>query len=216
MIHHPSPNFGPRRNGESPSLVVLHFTEMATAEAALERLCSPQAEVSAHYMIGRDGTVWHLVDEKLRAWHAGAGAWQGHDDVNSRSIGIELDNDGTSPFSAPLMRTLETLLTDICTRWQISSSGVIAHSDMAPGRKVDPGPRFDWQRLARLDLAHWPKTIGDPKRPLSASLDEIGYPAAPADTRLQAFRLRFGLGAKGQETDRDRAMADALAQSQRS
>ena len=116
--------------------------------------------MSAHYVIARDGTVSQLVDEELRAWHAGAGGWGGCDDINSRSSGIELDNDGFSPFAAPLMAALEGLLLGILLRWDIVPAGVIGHSDMAPGRKIDPGTRFDWQRLARQELAVWP--IVDP------------------------------------------------------
>ncbi len=211
MRRYPSPNFGPRRNGETPNLVVLHFTEMQSANAALERLCSPKAEVSAHYLIDRNGIVWHLIDEAQRAWHAGAGCWQGLDDINSRSIGIELDNDGHSPFSAPMMCALECLLAEILARWCIPKSGVIAHSDMAPGRKVDPGPRFDWQRLARLGLSIWPQTGGDANQPLATSLDAIGYPGPHDKDRLRAFRLRFNPAASGPETTTDRAIADAIA-----
>src|SRR5690606_35918468 len=115
--------------------------EMASAEAALARLCDPVAEVSAHYLIGRDGRIWQLVEEEARAWHAGTGEWRGRGDVNSRSIGIELDNDGRSPFAAPLMDALEALLPGILARWSIPTHGVIAHSDFAPARKIDPGPR---------------------------------------------------------------------------
>lgn len=150
---HPSPNFGPRRDGLSPKLIVVHYTAMDSAKAALERLCDPAFEVSAHYLIGGDGTLWQLVDETQRAWHAGAGEWQGQSDINSRSIGIELDNRGTHPFSEPQMVRLEELLSDIQTRWTIPAEGVIGHSHMAPGRKWDPGPHFDWARLARLNLA---------------------------------------------------------------
>lgn len=211
MRHRPSPNHGPRRNGARPELVVLHFTEMRDAASALDRLCDPAAEVSAHYLIARDGTLWSLVDERARAWHAGAGQWQGRDDVNSRSIGIELDNDGDSPFSAPLMHRLETLLQDILSRWAIPPAGVIAHSDMAPERKIDPGPRFDWARLARQGLAIWPDRPGDPAIPLAASLTRIGYPPARADLRLRAFRLRFRPGHTGPEDATDRALAASVA-----
>ncbi len=211
MIRHPSPNAGPRRDGLRPELVVIHYTEMPSAEAALERLCAPEAEVSAHYLIGRDGRVWQMVDEAMRAWHAGAGEWQGRGDVNSRSIGIELDNDGHSPFAAPLMDALEPLLAGILARWSIPTAGVIAHSDMAPERKVDPGPRFDWQRLARAGLALWPDAPGDPDAPLEASLDALGYPKATPALRLQAFRLRFRPRHRGPEDATDRALADALA-----
>jgi N-acetylmuramoyl-L-alanine amidase len=212
VIHrHPSPNQGPRRHGLHPGLVVLHYTEMTSAQAALERLCDPVAQVSAHYLIGRDGTIWQMVDEEARAWHAGAGSWRGVDDINSRSIGVELDNDGHSPFSAPLMTALETLLPRILARWHIPARGVIAHSDMAPGRKVDPGPRFDWRRLARQGLALWPNGPGDAHLPLTPSLDRIGYPPGPAETRLAAFRLRFRPGATGPETPLDRALAESVA-----
>ena len=211
MIPHPSPNHGPRRDGLVPRLVVLHYTEMTSARAALNRLCDPAAEVSCHWLIGRDGTLWSLVDEDRRAWHAGAGSWRGQVDINSRSIGIELDNDGASPFSAPLMCRLETLLSGILSRWSIPPSGVIAHSDMAPGRKVDPGPRFDWRRLARQGLAIWPSGTGDPAAPLAASLTRIGYPPAPPETRLGAFRLRVRPGATGPEDATDRSLAESMA-----
>jgi len=211
VIRHPSPNFGPRRNGERPSLVVLHYTEMLSTQAALQRLCDPGAEVSSHYLIGRDGALWQLVDDKHRAWHAGQGEWLGRGDVNSRSIGIELDNDGASPFSAPLMQTLESCLAAILSRWDIPPSGVIAHSDMAPERKIDPGPRFDWQRLARSGLSIWPDQSGSPATALSTSLDALGYPKIHASQRLDAFRLRFRPGTTGPESDGDRRAADSLA-----
>ncbi|HBR42556.1 MAG TPA: N-acetylmuramoyl-L-alanine amidase, partial [Sulfitobacter pontiacus] len=127
-----SPNHGPRRNGLRPSLIVLHYTAMDSAEAACARLCDPAAEVSAHYLITGKGETVQLVPEDQRAWHAGAGEWRGQDDINSRSIGIELDNRGNHPFSEPQMVTLETLLRGIMERWSIPPEGVIGHSDMAP------------------------------------------------------------------------------------
>lgn len=152
-IWHPSPNFGERRGGLTPSLIVIHYTAMDSAQAALDRLCDPKAEVSAHYLIGNDGTLWQMVREEHRAWHAGAGEWHGQTDINSRSIGIELDNTGKHPFPEPQMHRLEQLLRQIMHRWAILPNGVIGHSDMAPGRKFDPGPRFDWSRLERNLLA---------------------------------------------------------------
>lgn len=156
IIQHPSPNFGERRDGARPELIVLHYTAMPTAQAALRRLSDPEAEVSTHYLIGRCGQIWQMVEEDKRAWHAGAGSWGGQGDVNSRSIGIELSNSGAEPFSELLMSSLEALLSDLMTRWDIPAEGVIGHSDMAPLRKKDPGSRFDWERLARQDLSIWP------------------------------------------------------------
>lgn len=210
-IERPSPNFGPRRMGRVPSLVVLHYTQMAGAEAALDWLCTSQSQVSAHYLIGADGRVWQMVDETMRAWHAGAGSWCGLEDVNSRSIGIELDNPGDQPFAAPLMNALEELLGAILTRWSIPPQGVIAHSDMAPERKSDPGPRFDWRRLALAELSVWPRPGGDGSAPLAPSLDRIGYPPVDPALRLAAFRLRFRPGATGPEDATDRALAADLA-----
>jgi len=189
-IWHPSPNFGPRRGGLTPRFVVLHYTQMADAPSALARLCDPAAEVSAHYLIGAQGAVWQMVVEEMRAWHAGAGEWQGLDDMNSRSIGIELDNDGESPFPWPQMRALEGLLTAIRARWEIAPKGVIAHSDMAPARKHDPGARFDWRGLARAGHAIWPEP-GDvgTTGALMPLLRAIGYADVPQ--ARAAFRLRF-------------------------
>lgn len=181
---------------------MLHYTAMHSAQAALHRLCDPSAEVSAHYLIGRDGTLWQMVAEDQRAWHAGAGAWQGQDDINSRSIGIELDNRGDHPFAQPQMQVLETLLAQIMTRWQIPPSGVIGHSDMAPGRKSDPGARFDWARLERQRLAARP-TPGPETDDLSAQhfrqrAQERGYPGDTPDAALlEAVRLRYRQGATG-------------------
>lgn len=152
-LTHPSPNFGERKGGARPSLVVIHYTAMASAMAACERLCDPGAEVSAHYLIDYDGTVMSLVAEDKRAWHAGAGSWGEITDVNSHSIGIELQNTGFEPFGEPQMAALEGLLSEIMNRWGILPEGVIGHLDCAPGRKIDPGPRFDWARLNRLGLA---------------------------------------------------------------
>ena len=215
-IWHPSPNFGDRRDGLRPTLVVIHYTAMNGAEAALERLCDPVAEVSAHYLIGADGTLWQMVEEAARAWHAGAGTWAGQGDVNSRSIGIELDNRGTHPFSEPQMAALEALLSGVMARWGIRPAGVIGHSDMAPGRKSDPGHRFDWARLARqgLALAHVPGQGDTPAperfRALAAS---AGYPAEQAageaaEDLLEAVRHRLRPWGRGPLCQAD---MDALA-----
>ncbi|QUS37134.1 N-acetylmuramoyl-L-alanine amidase [Falsirhodobacter algicola] len=201
-----SPNHGPRRDGQKPALIVLHYTAMRDCAAAEARLCDPAAEVSAHWLIDRSGRTIALVDEDRRAWHAGAGSWQGRGDVNSRSIGIELDNDGASPFPEPQMAALERLLRAIMARWDIPPLGVIGHSDMAPDRKVDPGPRFDWRRLARQGLSVWPAPAapGD----TAAQLTAFGFPPGP--DQLAAFRLRFRPGATGPLSAEDRALAAGL------
>ena len=206
----PSPNFGERRGGVSPSLVVIHYTAISCDEARA-RLCDPAAEVSAHWLISETGMAEALVDERHRAWHAGAGAWAGLEDINSHSIGIELANNGSQPFAEPQMAALETVLTAILARWSIAPQRVIGHSDMAPQRKSDPGRHFDWRRLARQGLSVWPG-LGDPTVPLATSLTRFGYPDAPADIRLAAFRLRFRPWATGPEDATDRALAQHLAQ----
>ena len=205
-----SPNHGDRR-GQRPELVVLHYTGMADGASARARLCDPAAEVSAHWLIHENGQTEALVPEDRRAWHAGAGAWQGRDDVNSRSIGIELVNPGNEPFPEPQMAALERLLAQIMARWGIGPAGIIGHSDMAPGRKIDPGPRFDWARLALQGLAVWPAPSPVAEAPLAESLTRIGYPDAPE--RLAAFRLRFRPWATGPEDATDRRIAAALAYS---
>jgi N-acetylmuramoyl-L-alanine amidase len=201
-----SPNFGPRRDGLGPELVVLHYTAMRSAEAALERLRDPTAEVSSHYLVAEDGRIWRLVPETERAWHAGAGFWGGAGDVNSRSIGIELANAGPlddfPPFPEPQMAALERLLDGILARWGIVPAGVIAHSDMAPERKTDPGPKFDWRRLARGGRAVWPgDTLAGPGGwdAFRVAAAQAGYvaPAGDWEAVLAAARLRFRPWARG-------------------
>lgn len=207
----PSPNFGERRGGVVPDMIVIHYTAMASCAEARARLCDPALEVSAHWLISEDGQSEQLVDEGARAWHAGAGAWGRVSDVNSHSIGIELANTGFAPFPDPQMRALEQLLKQVMARWAIAPERVIGHSDMAPDRKIDPGPRFDWRRLACQGLSVWPDEGGDVRAPLRTSLRRFGYPDVPDDQLLAAFRLRFRPGAAGPEAPRDRAMAGLLA-----
>jgi N-acetylmuramoyl-L-alanine amidase len=208
-LTHPSPNFGERRGRGRVELVVLHYTAMRSCAEALERLCDPNAEVSTHYLIDADGTVLSLVDEAARAWHAGAGAWGGMGDVNSRSIGIELANTGAEPYAEPQMAALERLLHGVLDRHALLPQAVIGHSDMAPDRKGDPGPRFDWRRLALQGLSVWPEAAepGDFARDLRA----FGYPDHSADVLLQAFRLRFRPQARGPLDAKDAALIADLA-----
>ena len=197
-----------------PTLIVLHYTAMADAQSALDRLCDPACEVSAHYLIGNDGTVWHLVEEANRAWHAGNGEWRGQDDINSRSIGIELDNTGLHPFSEPQMEVLETLLGEIMVRHGIGPDGVIGHSCMAPGRKSDPGARFDWARLARQGVARMPEHSVEEPPDVSRfrSLAQMaGFTADVSDDALlQVVRLRFRPGANGPLDKTDMAVVKGL------
>ncbi|MEM6408457.1 MAG: N-acetylmuramoyl-L-alanine amidase [Pseudomonadota bacterium] len=211
-LTHPSPNFGPRRNSAVPQLVVLHYTAMSSAQAACRTLCAPESQVSSHYLISETGDVMSLVDEQMRAWHAGAGSWRGIQDVNSHSIGIELANDGFSPFSARLMDALEALLSAILPRWNIPAHHVIAHSDMAPGRKIDPGPCFDWQRLASGGLAVWPNDTAAHLADFHPAACAYGYSEDVDDlTRLAAFRLRFRPWATGPMDEIDAGLAVDLA-----
>jgi N-acetylmuramoyl-L-alanine amidase len=211
-LTHPSPNFGERRNGARPDLVVIHYTAMESCAAALERLCDPAAEVSSHYLISEVGEVLSLVPEEARAWHAGAGSWGAVTDVNSRSIGIELANRGAEPFPATQMLALEHLLGDVMSRWRIPPERVIAHSDMAPGRKGDPGARFDWRRLGLAGLSVWPESgVGHPEE-FRVAARAFGYPDVDDASLLAAVRLRFRPWARGPLDAVDAGIVADLAQ----
>lgn len=176
-------------------MVVLHYTAIGETRAARDWLCNPDTEVSAHYLISTRGTLIQMVAEDQRAWHAGAGRWGASEDVNSRSIGIELTNTGSQPFSEPQMACLEDLLPRIMARWQVPPQNVIGHSDMAPGRKQDPGRRFDWRRLARQGLSIWPANTGAEAPDMArfrALAATAGYTADVTDAvLLDAVRQRF-------------------------
>lgn len=155
----PSPNHGPRRGGLVPDILLLHYTGMDNAEAALGWLCEPDSKVSCHYLVDELGGVFQLVPEDLRAWHAGVSSWCGETDINSRSIGVEIHNPGHErgypDFPDDQMTAVEALCHDILGRHDIPARRVLAHSDVAPGRKTDPGEKFDWARLARAGIGHW-------------------------------------------------------------
>ena len=206
-----SPNFTARRDGGMPAMVVLHYTAMGSAEEAVRRLCDARAEVSAHYLVDSDGTVIRMVAEDMRAWHAGVSGWGAVTDVNSWSIGIELSNLGHDygypPFSEPLMRSLEGLLAGIRDRWSIPPERVVGHACIAPGRKVDPGEKLDWRRLAMAGHGVWLEPPGapdeapaDPER-FRVAARAFGYPVdyGPGWTdRLrdvwQSYAMRFLAG----------------------
>ena len=220
VVPHPSPNCGSRREGARPDMIVLHYTGMQSLAAALERLCDPESEVSAHYLISERGEVLHLVEEEMRAWHAGAGQWGDITDVNSRSIGIELVNTGAHPFPEPQMAVLERILREIMGRWDILPERIIAHSDMAPMRKSDPGPRFDWRRLAMRGLSIWPQMratvgAGDLAARFVGDARAFGYALVDEnmlDYVLKAFRMRFRPEVTGPLDAVDSAMIGNLAQ----
>ena len=154
----PSPNFGERRGGRGIDMIVLHYTGCPSAEAAELWMCSPESQVSAHYLVEEDGTIVQLVAEAARAWHAGVAHWAGEDDVNSRSIGIEIQNAGHAcgappPYPEAQVAAVAALVADIARRHGIVPERVVGHSDVAPLRKADPGEHFPWARLAAAGLA---------------------------------------------------------------
>ena len=190
IVRVPSPNFDERR----PNYVILHQTSDDTVDAALATLTNPERKVSAHYLIGRDGTIYQLVDESARAWHAGASFWGGNTDLNSASIGIELDNDGKQPFPGAQIDALLRLLADLRERYRIPAANVLGHSDVAPRRKVDPGRLFPWKRLAEQGFGLWcdtplpiPPMGFDPAMALAA----IGYDVSDPQAAVGAFRLHY-------------------------
>lgn len=163
---HPSPNFEARRDGITPTILLLHYTGLETAERALRWLCMEESRVSCHYLIDEGGRITQMVREEHRAWHAGESSWGGLTDINSASIGIEIHNpghgEGYPDFPDAQMKAVEALSRDIIKRHGIAARRVLGHSDVAPGRKRDPGEKFDWARLARAGVGHWvaPLPIG--------------------------------------------------------
>jgi len=156
---HPSPNHGPRAPGKPIDILLLHYTGMASAGRALGWLCDPASQVSSHYLVFEDGRVAQLVDEARRAWHAGRSTWAGETDINSRSIGIEIANPGHQfgyrAFPEPQIDALIALCRAVLSRHPIPPERVLAHSDVAPERKEDPGELFPWQRLHQASIGHW-------------------------------------------------------------
>jgi len=208
----PSPNHDSR--GEAPNIprtdtLVLHYTGMQSAAAALDRLCNREAKVSSHYVVEEDGTVWRLVDETRRAFHAGVSCWHGQPNLNLVSIGVEIVNPGHEwgyrPFPEEQMAAVETLCREVLSRHPIPPHRVVGHSDIAPDRKSDPGELFDWPRLARAGVGVWPEPaaaleklrgrgVGVLERTRAlADLGAIGYCVSEANSAivLAAFQRRF-------------------------
>lgn len=186
----PSPNVGDRR----PNYVILHHTTNDTAAEAVATLTNPLKQVSTHYLIARDGRIIYLVDELKRAWHAGDSYWGGNRDINSASLGIELDNNGNEPFADAQIDALIALLADVTVRWNIPVANVLGHGDVAPGRKVDPSALFPWRRLAVAGFGLW---CDPPFDPAPAGADDatllaaLGYDVTNPWSAVAAFKRHW-------------------------
>ena len=209
----PSRNNEPRPSGRQPDALILHYTGMASADAAIGWLADPASRVSAHYVIDEDGTITQMVAEARRAWHAGVSCWAGERDMNSASIGIEIQNRGHEAglpdYPAAQMEAVAALCHDIAVRWAIPPERVLAHSDIAPGRKIDPGERFDWGWLASRGVGLWVAPA-----PLSSA---PGLALGASGREVAALGKK--LGAFGYQLDRpdqfNREFADVVAAFQR-
>jgi len=215
IANRPSPNFNERPQPAPIDILVLHYTGMESAEAAIARLCDPASKVSAHYVVAENGDVLRLVDENMRAWHAGVASWAGISDVNGRSIGIEIVNGGhdfgSPPYPDVQMRSVEGLCQEILARHPIVPRSVVAHSDIAPERKADPGEWFDWASLSRAGVGLWVEPVsivegpvlkrgdrGDPVSELQFQLANYGYGVevlgvfdARTEAVVRAFQRHF-------------------------
>ena len=216
----PSPSFNERR----PSFVILHHTSNDTAARALATLTNPSLELSAHYLVGRDGRLYQLVDERMRAWHAGASSWGGNTDMNSVSIGIELDNTGEEPFAEAQLTALVALLGDLRERYKIPAANFLGHADIAPRRKVDPSQLFPWKRLADLGFGLWcetPAQAGAASGDSASLLQAFGYDVSDLPAAISAFRRHFsgnnsgGSNTRGSDEANRRAATSDLSETER-
>ena len=208
VAQRPSLNFDERR----PNFVIIHYTSNDSAERALFTLTNDFSQVSAHYLIARDGKVYQLVDELARAWHAGVSYWGGNRDMNSASLGIELDNNGDEPYAEPQLGALLVLLADLKERYKIPAANFLGHQDVAPRRKPDPGRRFPWQRLAAGGFGLWCAPPYAPAHPDGVLLlAAFGYDVADPAAAIAAFKTHFAPMADATElTDDDRALLACL------
>ena len=204
VVQHPSVNVNERR----PSFVILHHTGNRDTKRALDTLSEQVFEVSAHYLVARDGKIYYLVDEMKRAWHAGDSWWGGPIDMNSASIGIELDNDGRELYGESQIAALLALLADLEQRYRIPAANFIGHGDIAPGRKVDPGVAFPWRRLAERGFGLW---CDPPFEPAPPGLDDatllgaFGYDVANFEAAIGAFNRHFAAVESPHMSDEGRA-----------
>lgn len=188
----PSQNYDERR----PVIIVLHATEQKSVEQSLEtlRTANRGGKVSSHYLIGDDGHIYQLVDDGKRAWHAGGGSWGTMTDLNSTSIGIEIDNERGEPYTEAQIASIIRLLDDLCTRLYIPRTQVIGHSDLAPTRKVDPGARFPWKTLADAGFGRWPQgELVDPPSGFDPwlAMAAVGYSLADRGAAVRAFHQHY-------------------------
>lgn len=188
-----SPNFGPRPEGLRPDMIVLHYTGMETGPAAEARLCDPASQVSSHYLVHEDGRIVQMVRESDRAWHAGQSSWRGTTDVNSRSIGIEIVNPGHGlgypEFPKKQIMAVIELCGGIAGRHGVRPEMVLGHSDVAPGRKVDPGEKFPWRLLAHYGIGHFV----EPARLRGGAVSSPGDSGASVE-ELQSMLALYGYG----------------------
>ncbi len=209
---HASPNFDDRR----PNFVIIHHTSDDTVGQALGTLTDPRRAVSAHYLIGRDGAVQQLVDERNRAWHAGESKWGADTDINSSSLGIELDNNGHEAFPAAQISALLALLTDIQQRYPIPKANVLGHADVAPRRKTDPSRYFPWKTLAEHGFGLWcDPPFAEPPAPFddTVALQALGYDVSDVQAAIGAFKLHFLPDESSLVmSDQDRALLHCLIQ----
>lgn len=189
----PSANYDYRR----PSLVVLHHTGSSNADRALRTLTVSVSKVSAHYLISRSGKIMQLVDERQRAWHAGVSKWHNISDVNSVSIGIELDNNGKEPYSRAQINALIRLLHDLKLRYRLPQQAFVGHADVAPGRKVDPSSQFPWAQLAAKGFGLWcsqPWPIAPVGFSIDSALTQMGYDTTNLQAARHSFLLHYAQG----------------------
>lgn len=201
-----SPNHNERP--KAPDMLLLHYTGMRTAADALRRLCSPEAAVSAHYLIDEDGLIYALVDEDRRAWHAGLSFWQGERDINGCSIGLEIVNPGHQfgyrPFPERQIDSAAVLARDIIERHKIRAARVLGHSDVAPKRRQDPGELFPWEALAERGIGLWSGGFAAPFGSRGEMLAAAGYDVSDEDAAARAFQRHFYPDAFDRESEKDR------------
>lgn len=206
-----APNVEPRRNSPWPDMLILHYTGMADAALARQWLCSTESRVSCHYLVDEQGAIIQMAGEEMRTWHAGVSCWEGETDINSRSVGIEIHNPGHvlgyCDYSAAQMTAVAALCRDVVLRNRIASRRILAHSDVAPSRKIDPGEKFDWRYLFEKGVGHWvppePIAEGDALRP-----GDVGEEVQHLQQTLA--RYGYGIATTGSYDDQTRFVVSAF------